>query len=101
MLSTADHAKWLPIIPDMGASLRLFCIPFAGGGVSMFRGWQEYLPHNVQLCPVALPGREKRMAEKSITDIARLTDMLCALTYTLYRQTFYSFRPLLRRVSRL
>ncbi|OXS30140.1 MAG: hypothetical protein BCS36_06610 [Desulfovibrio sp. MES5] len=79
MLSTSDHAKWLPVTPDMDASLRLFCIPFAGGGVSMFRGWQEHLPHNVQLCPIALPGREKRLAEKSITDLAELTDMLCAL----------------------
>ncbi|MHC4617195.1 MAG: thioesterase II family protein [Planctomycetota bacterium] len=46
------------------AQLRLFCFPYAGGGVSIFRIWQSQLPTSVQLCPVQLPGREDRLREK-------------------------------------
>ena len=44
--------------------IRLFCIPHAGGGVSIFRTWADSLPAGVQLCSIQLPGREDRMADK-------------------------------------
>src|SRR5262245_59846619 len=48
------------------ARLRLFCFPNAGGGASVFRGWQEALPF-AQVCPVQLPGRETRLGEAPFT----------------------------------
>ncbi len=36
---------WFPIrkpVPD--ARLRLFCFPFAGGGVTIYHGWNTTLP---------------------------------------------------------
>jgi surfactin synthase thioesterase subunit/phosphopantetheinyl transferase len=41
----------------------LFCLPYAGGGASGFRGWQEGFPAAVDVQPVHLPGRERRIAE--------------------------------------
>jgi medium-chain acyl-[acyl-carrier-protein] hydrolase len=45
------------------ARLRLFCLPYAGGGASVFRGWAAALPADVEVCPVQLPGRESRLRE--------------------------------------
>ena len=37
---------------------RLFCFPFAGGGVGAFRSWLRLLPADVELIGLQLPGRE-------------------------------------------
>ncbi len=77
-MTPQDTARWLPVPPD-AAALPVFCIPFAGGGPGLFRGWQNALPASLQLCPVALPGREKRLAEPPAADLDALLDTLCAL----------------------
>ncbi|PPJ61834.1 thioesterase II family protein [Cuspidothrix issatschenkoi] len=58
------------------ANLRLFCIPYAGGGASVFRLWAQELPLNVEVCAIDLPGREKRMGEKPISNLESLTEIL-------------------------
>jgi surfactin synthase thioesterase subunit len=55
--------------PRPNATLRLFCLPFAGGGASAFRSWPSGLPATVEVCPVQLPGREERYAEPARTDL--------------------------------
>jgi surfactin synthase thioesterase subunit len=62
--------------PNPKASLRLFCLPYAGGGASIFRQWSNKLPSNVELCPIELPGRDNRIAEKPISNLDILTDNL-------------------------
>ena len=62
--------------PQPGARLRLFCLPHAGGGASSFRGWQEALPPEVEVCPVQLPGRESRMGEPPFDRMEPLIDAL-------------------------
>lgn len=46
-------------------ALRLFCFSYAGGGTTVFRGWGDHLPDQVEVCAVQLPGRESRAAEPS------------------------------------
>ncbi len=58
------------------ARLRLFCLPHAGGGASSFRGWADVLPADVEVCPVQLPGRENRIAEKAFDRVEPLTEAL-------------------------
>jgi surfactin synthase thioesterase subunit len=56
------RTAWLPRPPSATAAGRLFCIPYAGSGSSLFRSW----PQNqdaVEFLPVELPGRETRLAE--------------------------------------
>jgi medium-chain acyl-[acyl-carrier-protein] hydrolase len=54
----------------------LFCLPFAGGGASVFREWPAGLPAGIEVCPVHLPGRESRFGEPAIGDIDALVDPL-------------------------
>ncbi len=53
--------------PD--ATLRLFCIPFAGGGASAFNAWWSRLPDWVELRAVQLPGRETRLRETPFSNL--------------------------------
>jgi medium-chain acyl-[acyl-carrier-protein] hydrolase len=43
--------------------IRLFCIPHAGGGPSVFRGWKEQLGPEVEATIIHLPGRESRFRD--------------------------------------
>src|SRR5258708_6849949 len=62
--------------PSPRASLRLFCFPHAGAGVSAFSTWTpEGLP-GVELCLVQLPGRENRIQETPITRLPVLVQMM-------------------------
>ncbi|SCG74677.1 thioesterase domain-containing protein [Micromonospora coxensis] len=45
------------------APVQLFCLPYAGGGASVFRHWQDGLGADVEVLPVQLPGRENRISE--------------------------------------
>lgn len=54
---------WVRQIGSAQPHLRLFCLPYAGGGASVFRGWREHLPATVELAALQLPGRETRMRE--------------------------------------
>jgi surfactin synthase thioesterase subunit len=66
---------WLRAIrPE--ARVRLVCLPFAGGGTVDYRTWTEGLPPEVDVCPVALPGREARLGERPYDTIEPLVAAL-------------------------
>jgi surfactin synthase thioesterase subunit len=48
--------------PQRGPAVRLIAVPYAGGGVSAFRGWQDRLPVS-EVSIVELPGRGGRLRE--------------------------------------
>lgn len=54
--------------PNPSARLRLFCLPYAGGGASAYRLWPEGLPPFVEVCPIQIPGRERRTREPLFTE---------------------------------
>lgn len=54
--------------PQSEAKVRLFCLPFAGGGASLYRPWTTQLAPHIEVCPIQLPARENRYSEKAITD---------------------------------
>ncbi|WP_405659863.1 polyketide synthase dehydratase domain-containing protein [Streptomyces sp. NBC_01166] len=64
--------------PNPRARLKLFCLPYgSGGGASVYRGWQELLPDDIEVCPVQLPGKESRIREKAFEDAEAAADALC------------------------
>lgn len=68
----ANHPNPTPWIayrkPRPRARIRLFCLPYAGGAASVFRGWADQLPEEIDVCPVQLPGREGRIREEPFLD---------------------------------
>ncbi|MCA1566076.1 MAG: thioesterase II family protein [Acidobacteria bacterium] len=75
--ATASSSPWLPQLNlNPRATLRLFCFPYAGGGAVIFRDWQSKLPGNVEVCPVQLPGRGKRLGEQPFTQMQFLAEAL-------------------------
>lgn len=52
--------------------MRLFCLPFAGGGAAAYRDWQIELPDWLEVCPILLPGREMRLAQAPVRRMAVL-----------------------------
>ena len=58
------------------ARMRLFCLPYAGGGASVFRAWSRSLPPEMVVCPIRLPGRESRLREAPYTSMAPLVEGL-------------------------
>lgn len=47
----------------------LWCFPYAGGGINIFRGWDSVLAPWVEVRPVILPGRDMRFGEACLESI--------------------------------
>lgn len=58
------------------APLRLFCLPHAGGGASLFRNWGPAFEPLVEICPIQLPGRERRIGEPAVASLRPLVEQL-------------------------
>ena len=58
--------------PNPKASIRLFCLPFAGGGASVFRSWTDNLDDTIEIRALQLPGRESRYHEPFTNDLRLL-----------------------------
>ena len=58
--------------PKSGATMRLFCFPFSGGGASVYRSWPDTMSEEIEVRSLQLPGREARYNETIETDINTL-----------------------------
>lgn len=67
--------------PNPTARLRLFCVPYAGGGTLVFHHWPQALSPDIEVCPIQLPGREHRLSE---SPFVRLEPLLRVLERDLY-----------------
>ena len=70
--------KWFSVRPARGAAaLRLFCFPHVGAGTSVFNQWRPaWIPDNLELWTVRLPGREQRLSEKPFRRMGPLVEAL-------------------------
>jgi medium-chain acyl-[acyl-carrier-protein] hydrolase len=62
--------------PSRSATVRVFCLPYAGGGASMYRTWATRLPETIEVCPIQLPGREARFRDRPFTRMGPLVEAL-------------------------
>jgi medium-chain acyl-[acyl-carrier-protein] hydrolase len=72
----SEELWFSPKKPAPGVRLRLFCIPYAGGGPSVFRSWRTELPEDIDVCPIQFPGRENRVTERRFMSITLLVKAL-------------------------
>ncbi len=73
--SNATTGAWLVSPkPNPRARLRLFCLPYAGGGAHIFRSWADRLPPTVEVSALQLPGRGTRLMEPPFTQLSSLIE---------------------------
>ncbi|HEX5709308.1 MAG TPA: thioesterase II family protein [Pyrinomonadaceae bacterium] len=77
--------------PAAQAALRLFCLPYAGGGAYIYRDWAEHLPAKVEVCPIQLPGRGNRLREAPATRMAPLVEAIAGAITPLLDKPFAIF----------
>lgn len=63
---------WLLNSPQATDKIRLFCFPYAGGGASIYRGWDQLFPVDAGIYPIQFPGRENRITEPLIVRMHEL-----------------------------
>lgn len=61
---------------DPAARVRVFCLPYAGGGAAIYRPWAAEVDPALEICPVQLPGRERRLRERPFTAMEPLVAAL-------------------------
>ncbi|HEX8185986.1 MAG TPA: thioesterase II family protein [Blastocatellia bacterium] len=77
MRAPASFSRWITTHrPNPRARLRLFCLPYAGGGTSIFYTWPDSLPPSIEVRPVQLPGRGSRLNERPFTEMGPLVRSL-------------------------
>lgn len=81
----AREQQWIDTpVKRPGARLRLYCVPYAGGGSTVYRPWANELDERIEVRAVTLPGRERRFVEPALPTIDALADLLVpALTSVL------------------
>lgn len=50
------------------SKIKLFCFPYAGGSAVIFNKWKQYLNAEIELIPIELAGRGKRIHEHLYPD---------------------------------
>ena len=90
--SIQPDTPWLRISqPHAKPRLRLFCFPYAGGAASVYRLWHQYLPTDIDVCAVQLPGRENRIRERPIASVDDLLRVLVPVLQPHVDQPFALF----------
>ena len=77
--------------PNPSARLRLFCFPYAGGSARIYRSWARHLPSCVEVCPVQLPGRDRRIAEPPFSNLQLLVQAAVEALRPLFDKPFAFF----------
>jgi medium-chain acyl-[acyl-carrier-protein] hydrolase len=89
--TTAPDVRFVCKRPVKDAALRLFCFPYAGGGVSIYRQWPEQLPRNVEVQVLEMPGREMRLHEPGFVHVDSLVPVAAAAMRRYLHQPFAFF----------
>ncbi len=75
MTSSATLKVFMPVqVPR----IRLVCCSYAGGNASAYANWHEWLPDDVEVCAVELPGRGARFREPPLRTMGALADHVMA-----------------------
>lgn len=79
MNTSVNVSLWVDYYaPTEQPRFRLFCIPFAGGGASKYALWKKLAPSGIEIVPIQLPGREKRVREPFETDLVSMADNIAS-----------------------
>ena len=54
--------------------IKLFCIPYAGGSSQMYKSWSSYLDEAIELYPIELAGKGRRISEVPYKNMEEAVD---------------------------
>ncbi|MBN6040836.1 thioesterase II family protein [Amycolatopsis sp. 195334CR] len=78
-MAPGAEGPWFPQVDRrQRPAVRLVCLGAAGTGASQFGAWSEALPESIEVWPVLLPGRERRIREEPLRRIDLIADELLA-----------------------
>lgn len=88
---TSTQSQWFSFYrPNPSATVRLFCFPFAGGNAMSYRTWANFLPKNIEVCPVELPGRGARLREKPYIQLESMIQAIVTDLLPMFKNTPYA-----------
>lgn len=72
------YASWFPFPPKTveAAATRLYCVPSAGSGATLYLPWRGAMAGLFDVRPVQLPGRETRRSEPPVRRVEPLAEAL-------------------------
>jgi medium-chain acyl-[acyl-carrier-protein] hydrolase len=77
-------ARWLRCRQPVEAPrARLLCLPYAGGGATVFHAWSDELPADIEVRVLQLPGRQDRIGEPMLTSLNAILDTVIPALATL------------------
>lgn len=76
MTDRRANQPWFDCAPCEAPRVRLFCLPYAGAGSSIFRSWPGEVLNGIQVCGIQLPGREDRLGEPAFTRLDPLIEAI-------------------------
>ena len=75
-----SEPNWIKVYDSRpSAKLRLYCLPYAGGGASLYRDWSKDLPEHVEVRAIQPPGREERLLEEPFDRVQALVHALAGV----------------------
>ncbi len=58
----------------MTKRVKLFCLPYAGGSANIYNKWSTELSESIELCPIELAGRGRRITERPYDNLEEAVD---------------------------
>jgi len=77
--------------PKVKPKLRLICFAYAGGNASLFYDWHQYLPYEVELLLIQLPGRANRIMEPALDSMCQIMQALLSFANELTATPYILF----------
>ncbi|HWO18854.1 MAG TPA: alpha/beta fold hydrolase [Kofleriaceae bacterium] len=85
-MKPADVDRWLRCRrPVQACRARLLCLPYAGGGATVFHAWPDELPADIEVRVLQLPGRQDRLGEPTLSSIDAIVDKVLPMIAALPR----------------
>lgn len=68
---------WIDVpVSRPAARLRVYCLPYAGGGAAVYKSWPDKLDERIEVRSLLLPGRERHLVEPALPSVEALADLI-------------------------
>ncbi len=71
--------------------VKLLCLPYAGGSAAIYYKWKKYLDSNIEVVPVELAGRGRRISESFYDSMLNAVDDIYNIIKPIIRDCEYAF----------